>query len=165
MKTAICPGSFDPVTKGHMDIINRASLLFDRVIIAIAKNNCKDSLFTFEERKELILKSGIAKNCEVLSFQGLLKDFYIEMNADALVKGIRNIRDFEYEQSMAEINRALDEKIETVFLLSRPELICVSSSNVKEICKLGGDIKPFIPEEIADEVKLRIQERENNRRN
>lgn len=158
LKTAICPGSFDPVTKGHMDIINRASNLFDKVIIAIAKSNYKSSLFTPEERCQLVLKAGIADNCEVICFEGLLADLFIKEKADALVKGIRNIHDFEYELQMAEINRALNGRIETVFLTSRPELICVSSTNVKDICRMGGDISPFIPEIIADEVKKRITE-------
>lgn len=162
MKTAICPGSFDPVTKGHMDIINRASALFDRVIIAIAKNNYKQSLFMPEERCELISKAGIAPNCEVKCFEGLLADLFQKEKANALVKGIRNFRDFEYELQMAEINKALNDKIETVFLLSRPELICVSSSNVKEICRHGGDISSFIPETIAEEVRKRILESEKN---
>ncbi len=163
MKTAICPGSFDPVTKGHMDIIGRASKMFDRVVVAIANNSHKNTIFSPEERKKLIIKAGISDNCEVICFDGLLVELLERENTNILIKGIRNIRDFEYELQMAEINKALNSKIETVFLLSRPELICVSSSNVKDICRFNGDIRPFIPEKIADEVKQRILEKEIKR--
>ena len=162
MTTAIYPGSFDPVTVGHLDIIKRAARLFDRVIVAVLVNVEKKPWFTIEERTELLRKaaSGI-ENVEVASFDGLLVDFAARQNASAIVKGLRAVSDFEYEFQMALTNRKLDNDIETVFLTSSAENTYLSSSIVKQVGLLGGDISSFVPDCIKDEILLRIKQRSN----
>ena len=162
MTTAIYPGSFDPVTVGHLDIIKRAARLFDRVIVAVLVNVEKKPWFTIEERTELLRKaaSGI-ENVEVASFDGLLVDFAARQNASAIVKGLRAVSDFEYEFQMALTNRKLDNNIETVFLTSSAENTYLSSSIVKQVGLLGGDISTFVPDCIKDEILLRIKQRSN----
>lgn len=160
MTTAIYPGSFDPVTVGHLDIIKRAAKLFDRVIVAVLVNVEKKPWFTIEERTELLKKvaAGI-DNVEVASFDGLLVDFAARQNASAIVKGLRAVSDFEYEFQMALTNRKLDNNIETVFLTSSAENTYLSSSIVKQVGLLGGDISTFVPDCIKDEILLRIKQR------
>ena len=162
MTTAIYPGSFDPVTVGHLDIIKRAARLFDRVIVAVLVNVEKKPWFTIEERTELLRKaaSGI-ENVEVASFDGLLVDFAARQNASAIVKGLRAVSDFEYEFQMALTNRKLDNNIETVFLTSSAENTYLSSSIVKQVGLLGGDISTFVPDCIKDEILLRIKQMSN----
>ncbi len=160
MTTAIYPGSFDPVTVGHLDIIKRASKLFDRVIVAVLVNMEKRPWFTIEERTELLKKvtEGMP-NVEIAGFDGLLVDFAAQKKASAIVKGLRAVSDFEYEFQMALTNRKLDDTIETVFLTSSAENMFLSSSIVKQVGLLGGDIAAFVPECIKDEILLRIKQR------
>ncbi len=160
MTTAIYPGSFDPVTVGHLDIIKRAAKLFDRVIVAVLVNVEKKPWFTIEERTELLKKAAAGiDNVEVASFDGLLVDFAARQNASAIVKGLRAVSDFEYEFQMALTNRKLDNNIETVFLTSSAENTYLSSSIVKQVGLLGGDISTFVPDCIKDEILLRIKQR------
>lgn len=157
MKIAICPGSFDPVTKGHLDIIQRASQLFDKVIVLVVVNPDKTPSFTVEERMNLISKvtAGI-KNVTIDCYSGLLADYAKEKNACAIVKGLRAVSDFEYEFQMALTNRKLNPSMETVFLNTAAENMYLSSSMVKQIARFGGDISSFIPSEILNDVELRL---------
>lgn len=163
MKIAVYPGSFDPITKGHLDIIKRASKMFDKVIVAVVKNQSKNPMFSFEERRKLILKSvesvGWVDNIEVEEFQGLLVDFMHRHNSKIIVKGLRFVSDFEYEFQMALTNRKLDEDIETMFMVTCYKYSYLSSSIVKEVCALGGDVTDMLPEAIIDEVSEQIKER------
>ncbi len=160
MRTAICPGSFDPVTMGHLDIIRRASKLFDKVIVAVLLNMDKKTWFTIGERIDLLKKATAdMPNVEIAGFEGLLVDFAKQKRACAIVKGLRAVSDFEYEFQMALTNMKLDDKVETMFLTTNPENMFLSSSIVKQVGLLGGDIKPFVPECVHDEIMLRIKQR------
>jgi len=158
MKIAVCPGSFDPITLGHLDIIRRASLMFDKVIVAVLVNGRKTPLFTVEERKELIRKSveGIA-NVEVDSFGGLLADYMRQKNATVIVKGLRALSDFEYEFQMALINKKLNPDAETMFLTTSIEYMYLSSSAVREIGKHGGDISAFVPAAVHAQIAEKLR--------
>ncbi len=157
MKIAICPGSFDPITVGHLDIIHRATLLFDEVIVLVVINPDKTPSFTAEERIELIKKATQGmKNVKIDSFGGLLADYAKEKNACAIVKGLRAVSDFEYEFQMALTNRKLNPSMETVFLNTCAEYMYLSSSMVKQIARFGGDISSFVPNEILNDVKSRL---------
>jgi pantetheine-phosphate adenylyltransferase len=150
MRLAIYPGSFDPITNGHLDVIHRAAGLFDKLIVAVARDNAKNSLFTVEERVELIqATTGKAANIEVMPFQGLLVNFAREMGACALVRGLRAVSDFEFEFQLALMNRKLDPNLETMFLMPREEFTYISSRLVKEIGRLGGNIEPFAPANVV----------------
>ncbi len=159
-RIAVCPGSFDPVTKGHLDIITRASKLFDRVIVLVSKNMMKTrACFTPQERKSLIL--SVTKdfpNVTVDIFDGLLADYVRDAGAIAIVKGLRAVSDFEYEFQMALANRELYAGAETVFLTTTAENMYLSSSVVKQIAAFGGDISHFIPPEILDVIEKRLVE-------
>ena len=159
MKTVICPGSFDPVTNGHLDIISRSSALFDRVIVVVMKNPSKTNFcFTPEERAELICSCiKDFPNVEVDTYEGLLADYAKEKGAVAVVKGLRAVSDFEYEFQQAQMNKKLNENLETVFINTRVENLYLSSSAVKQICELGGDISAFVPEIIRDDIVKRIK--------
>ena len=147
MRTAICPGSFDPVTLGHVDIITRASKLFDHVIVAVLVNVEKKPWFSIDERIDLLKKATYGlNNVEIAGFDGLLVDFAKQKQAAAIVKGLRAVSDFEYEFQMALTNNKLDPNIETVFLTTSSENMYLSSSIVKQVGLLGGDISPFVPE-------------------
>ncbi len=160
MRTAICPGSFDPVTMGHLDIIRRASKLFDKVIVAVLLNMDKKTWFTIGERIDLLKKATAdMPNVEIAGFEGLLVDFAKQKRACAIVKGLRAVSDFEYEFQMALTNMKLDDKVETMFLTTNPENMFLSSSIVKQVGLLGGDIKPFVPECVHDEIMSRIKQR------
>jgi pantetheine-phosphate adenylyltransferase len=150
MRTAIYPGSFDPLTNGHLDVLKRATKLFDRVIVAIARNESKNPLFTLEERLAL-MKPAIApmKNVRAEIFDGLLVEYAAKHQAQAIVRGLRAVSDFEFEFQMALMNRKLDEDIETIFMMPREAYTFVSSRIIKEIAKLGGDIGPFVPRHVA----------------
>jgi pantetheine-phosphate adenylyltransferase len=146
MKIAIYPGTFDPVTNGHLDILERALKLFDKVIISIAQNTTKNPFFTEKERIMLLKQvTKRYKNVEVDSFQGLLVDYVRRRKAIAVVRGLRAMTDFEYELQMALMNRKLDEKMETVFLMPTEKYTYLSSNVVREIARLGGDVSKLVP--------------------
>ena len=152
MRKALYPGSFDPLTNGHLDVLQRAATLFDHLVVAVAKDNNKSSLFTREERVALIrenLEEQKLTNVEVTAFDGLLVDFARQQNAAALVRGLRAVSDFEFEFQMALMNRKLDPRLETMFLMPREELTYISSRIVKEIARLGGDAGIFVPPNVA----------------
>ena len=158
MKIAICPGSFDPVTLGHLDIISRASGLFDKVIVAVLCNMDKNPSFTVEERMELLRQvTSQYDNVEIDSFQGLLVDYAKEKGAVAVVKGLRAVSDFEYEFQMSIINKKLYADVETVYLNTSQDYMYLSSSVVKQIASFGGDISNFVPEAIHDKIVDRLR--------
>ncbi len=160
MKLAIYPGSFDPVTYGHLEIISRASKLFDKLIVLVSVNPLKPSSFTIEERKQFLLESVEAEgltNVEIDSNDGLLIDYFNKRNADVIVKGLRAMSDFEYEFQMAQANRKLCYKAETIFLTSKSENTYLSSSMVKQIAMFGGDVSDFVPECILDRIVERLK--------
>ncbi len=160
MRTAICPGSFDPVTVGHIDIITRASKLFDKVIVAVLVNVEKKPWFTINERIDLLKKATIGiDNVEIAGFDGLLVDFAKQNNACAIVKGLRAVSDFEYEFQMALTNSKLAPDMETMFLTTSSEHMYLSSSIVKQVGLWGGDISPFVPDCVHDEILMRIRQR------
>lgn len=156
-KTVICPGSFDPVTNGHIDIITRASAMFDKVIVAVLVNSSKTPVFSIDERVCFLRKAleGL-NNVEVKSFNGLLADYAKQTGADAVVKGLRAVSDFEYEFQMSLTNKSLNPDLETVFLTSRAEYMFLSSSIVRQVASLNGDITNFVPSCIHDEIKQRL---------
>jgi len=167
MRLAICPGSFDPVTLGHLDIITRASKLFDQVIVVVMSNSAKSPLFTQPERMELLLKTISAAgldNVTVDCYDGLLADYAKMRNATAIVKGLRAVSDFEYEFQMALTNRKLYPEAETVFLTTSTEYMYLSSSLVKEVARLGGDISEFVPPCVMNDILNKIERNEKNDR-
>lgn len=146
MRRAIYPGSFDPVTNGHLDVIERAQKLFDEVIVAVAYNEQKQPLFALEERLAFLQETiGSRERVKVATFAGLLVEFAIEYEANAVVRGLRAISDFEFEFQMALMNRKLEANVETIFLMPKEEYTYLSSRIVKEIARLGGDISQFVP--------------------
>lgn len=150
MTTAIYPGSFDPITFGHLDVMERAAKLFDRLIIAVAHNADKHPLFSAEQRMQLIADSiGSRVKVEIVSFDGLLVDFAKKSGAAAVVRGLRAVTDFEYEFQMALMNKTLSPDLETVFLTSREAFTYLSSRVIKEVARLGGDITKFVPPPVA----------------
>lgn len=157
MKIAVCPGSFDPVTLGHLDIIERASELFDKVIVLVMSNSAKKSAFTVNERMELLKKCISSDNIEIDTYNGLLVDYARKVNATAIVKGLRAVSDFDYEFQQALINKSLYPRIETVFLTASGENMFLSSSMVKEVCSLNGDISSYVPKEIVNDINLRCK--------
>ena len=157
-RIAICPGSFDPITFGHIDIITRASAMFDKIIVVVMKNNNKTSSFSSEERKEFIIKSvGNLKNVEVDVYDGLLAEYAKQKNACAIIKGLRAMSDFEYEFQMALTNKKLNPQVETIFLTTSAENMYLSSSMVKQIASMGGDISEFVPGSILQEISNRLK--------
>ena len=160
MKLAIYPGSFDPVTYGHLEIISRASKLFDKLVVLVSVNPAKPSAFSIEERKELleeVVKAEGLTNVEIDSHEGLLIDYFNSRNADVIVKGLRALSDFEYEFQMAQANRKLCYKAETIFLTAKSENTYLSSSMVKQIAMFGGDVSDFVPECILDRITQRLK--------
>lgn len=146
MKIAIYPGSFDPITKGHLDILKNAAGIFDKVIIAVAHNGEKRGFLTPEERVELIkLSIEDLKNVEVDEFEGLTIEYAKRTGAQVLIRGLRAVSDFEYEMQLSQTNSALCDDVKTVFLTTKPKYNFISSSNIKEILKNGGDISKFVP--------------------
>jgi pantetheine-phosphate adenylyltransferase len=161
MRRAIYPGSFDPVTNGHLDIIERGSKLFDEIIIAVLVNPEKRALFTVEERREMLaevltlIESGGCR-LRVGSFQGLLMRYAVEQEADAVVRGIRAISDYEYELQMALMNRRQEPRIETVFMLAAESYSYVSSRLVKEVYSLGGTIEGLVPATVEERMRVKL---------
>ena len=146
MRTAIYPGSFDPLTNGHLDVIRRATKLFDRVIVAVAKSESKNPLFTLEERVQMVART--VRNLPTVkadSFDGLLVQYVEKCSAQAVVRGLRAVSDFEFEFQLALMNRKLNERIETIFMMPKDTYTFLSSRIVKEIARLGGDVSAFVP--------------------
>jgi pantetheine-phosphate adenylyltransferase len=159
MRTAIYPGSFDPLTNGHLDVIERAIKLFDRVVVAVAKNESKQPLFTLEER--LALVRGAVKhlpNVEADTFDCLLVDYAEQRSAQAVVRGLRAISDFEFEFQLALMNRKLNERVETIFMMPKDTYTFLSSRIIKEIARLGGDISAFVPAHVQKVLLAKLKE-------
>jgi len=158
MKIFMYPGSFDPVTNGHIDIIQRASAICDKLIVAVLVNQSKKSLFSLDERVELLKKALVdCPKIEVCSFSGLLVKYAREMGAHVIIKGLRAISDYEYELQMATLNKKLDEKIETLFMMASVNYSFLSSSIVKDIALLGGDIEGLVPNVIKSDIIEKIK--------
>ncbi len=150
MRTVIYPGTFDPLTNGHLDLIQRAAKLFDRVIVAVAVNEGKGPLFTPEERMELVKASVTSiPNVEVDTFGGLLVDYVAQKGGHAIVRGLRAVSDFEFEFQLALMNRKLNEQLETIFMMPKESFTFLSSRIVKEIARLGGDVSNFVPAHVV----------------
>ncbi len=161
MKIAICPGSFDPVTKGHIDILERSCKLFDKVYVVVMINPNKTPTFSTAERVELIKKvTKHIHNLEVESYLGLVADYAKEKNAHTIIKGLRAVTDFEYEFQQALANKKLKSDLETLFMVTNQEYMYLSSTVVREIATFGGDIEQFVPVEIKDEIMNRIYKKE-----
>jgi len=160
MRTVIYPGSFDPVTNGHLDVVQRAARLFDRVIVAVAQNDSKQPLFTLEERRELVDRATRQiPNVETDSFIGLLIDYARARRANAIIRGLRAVSDFEFEFQLALINRRMNEAIETIFVMPKDTYTFLSSRIVKEICRLGGDVSAFVPGHVLTALERKFGRR------
>ena len=160
MLRAIYPGSFDPVTYGHLDIIERASSISDELIVGVLQNKAKTPLFSVEERVTILFEvTKNLKNVKIVPFEGLLIDFAKQMDAKVIVRGLRAITDFEYELQMSQTNRKLNADVETLFLTTSLEYSYLSSTTVKEVASFGGDITQFVPEFVAEKVTEKIKER------
>lgn len=157
MRRAVCPGSFDPVTNGHVDVINRAAALYDELVVAVLVNPGKAGLFSVEERMEL-LREAVTElpNVRVDSFQGLLVDYCTAHDVPVIVKGLRAVSDFEYELQMAQMNREL-AGIETLFVPTAPQVGHLSSSLVKQIAQFGGDVSRLVPKAVDDRLRERAR--------
>lgn len=157
MRIAICPGSFDPITNGHLDVIQRAARLFDRVVVAVAVNQPKGPLFSTAERLELVRQAVVGlPNVDADSFSGLLVDYVAQRGAHAVVRGLRAVSDFEFEFQLALMNRKLNEQVETIFMMPRESYTFLSSRLVKEIASLGGDVAEFVPPPVLEALKRRL---------
>ena len=155
MKHCIYPGTFDPITNGHLDVLERASRLFERVTVAVALVTTKSPLFSAEQRVAFVKSNiGRMKNVEVVSFDGLLVDFARQQKAHAIIRGLRALSDFEFEFNMALMNRHLEPKVETIFVMPNEAYSYTSSSLVKQIAKLGGDVAHFVPANVPEALKL-----------
>jgi pantetheine-phosphate adenylyltransferase len=164
MRTVIYPGSFDPLTNGHLDVIERAAKLFDRVIVAVAANESKQALFKLAERRELVSKSvAHLANAEADTFAGLLVDYVLERQAQAIIRGLRAVSDFEFEFQMALMNRKLDERVETIFMMPKDAYTYLSSRIVKEIARLGGDVSAFVPAQVQAALRAKLGRRPRHR--
>jgi pantetheine-phosphate adenylyltransferase len=154
MRLCIYPGTFDPFTNGHLDVLLRAARLFDRVCVAVAKSSTKTTLFTAEQRVQLIRATvGNMPNVSVVSFDGLLVEFAREQRAHAIIRGLRALSDFEFEFNMALMNRHLEPQVETIFVMPNESYSYTSSTLVKQIAKLGGDVTKFVPAPVAEELR------------
>ena len=158
MRRAVCPGSFDPVTNGHLDIVGRSSRLFDEVIIGVLINQSKTGLFTIEERIEMLREvTASYGNVRVESFRGLLVDFCRAQQAAVVVKGLRAVSDFDYELQMAQMNFGLSG-VETLFMPTNPQHSFLSSSLVKEVAKWGGDVSTYVPDRVRERLLTRVRQ-------
>lgn len=161
MHLAVYPGSFDPITNGHIDILERSSKLFDKIVIAVVHNVSKNALFTLDERVELIKRSvAHIPNVEVDLFKGLLVNYVTEKKACAIIRGLRTVTDFEYELHLAMINKELLNDIDTIFLASNKNYIFISSSHVKEAAMLGGNVKKLVPQPVYEALTLKYKNRQ-----
>ena len=161
LRTGVYPGTFDPVTLGHMDIIRRGAKLVDRLVIGVTTNPSKSPMFTVDERMDMVKRetAGIEGEIHVVSFDSLLMDFAEREGASMIVRGLRAVADFEYEYQMAGMNQQLNHRIETVFLMADVSLQPIASRLVKEIAVYGGDITKFVPPTVRDEVNARVKAR------
>ena len=160
MRRAVCPGSFDPVTHGHLDIIERASRLFDEVVVVVGVNASKSRLFGAEERIAMLERAcGHLNNVRVDGFAGLLTTYCVEHDVTAIVKGLRAAGDFDYELQMAQMNSRLAERVETVFMPTSPEHSFLASSLVKEVASFGGDVAALVPDFVLDALTERLASR------
>ena len=160
MLRAIYPGSFDPITNGHFDIIERAASISDELIVGVLQNKAKTPLFSVEERVTMLCEvTKNLKNVRIVPFEGLLVDFAKQMDAKVIVRGLRAITDFEYELQMSQTNRKLNADVETLFLTTSLDYSYLSSTTVKEVASFGGDISQFVPEFVARQVTEKIKER------
>ncbi|MEO6035104.1 MAG: pantetheine-phosphate adenylyltransferase [Verrucomicrobiota bacterium] len=157
MRTVIYPGSFDPLTNGHLDVIQRATKLFDKVIVAVALNESKNPLFNLGERLDLVKRAtGHLPQVEADSFDGLLVDYVESRSGQAVVRGLRAVSDFEFEFQLALMNRKLNERVETIFMMPKDTYTFLSSRIVKEIARLGGDVSPFVPTHVQTALKAKL---------
>jgi len=157
MRRAIYPGSFDPITNGHVDVVERARKLFDEVIVAVAQNDEKQPLFPLPERLDLLQQTvGKMENVRIAQFHGLLVDFAAAQEASAVIRGLRAVSDFEFEFQMALMNRKLESSVETIFLMPKEEYTYLSSRLVKEIARLGGDVSKFVPDVVAKALRIKF---------
>ena len=164
MTRAIYPGSFDPVTLGHLDIIKRASKIFDELIVGVLNNNSKSPLFSVEKRVKML--NDVVKdlpNVKVMSFEGLLVDFARKVDAQIIVRGLRAVTDFEYELQMSQTNTVLNENVDTIFFTTSLEYAYLSSSTVKEAAYFGADISKFVPPNVVIEVKNKLMKNKGDR--
>ena len=156
-KKALYPGTFDPITNGHIDLVNRSLKIFDEVVIAVAFAHHKKPLFSLDERIKLVQEIFIENPCvSVVGFEGLLVDFAKEQKAHAVIRGLRAVSDFEYEFGLANMNRSLDEEFEAVFLTPSQEYSFISSTLVREVAKLGGDVSKFVPPSVLTAFKKKF---------
>jgi pantetheine-phosphate adenylyltransferase len=163
MRTAIYPGSFDPLTNGHLDVVQRAAKLFDRVVVAVAKNEGKNPLFTQNERLALV-KQAVKHlpNVEADTFDSLLVEYVVSQKAQAIVRGLRAVSDFEFEFQLALMNRKLDENVETIFMMPKDTYTFLSSRIVKEIARLGGDVSAFVSPHVQTALIKKLKPRKKN---
>jgi pantetheine-phosphate adenylyltransferase len=159
MRTGVYPGTFDPITLGHMDIIRRGAKLVDRLVIGVTTNPSKSPMFSVEERMAMVRRelADLGREIEVVSFDSLLMDFAEREGASMIVRGLRAVADFEYEYQMAGMNQQLNDRIETVFLMADVSLQPIASRLVKEIALYGGDISKFVPEAVVADVARRVE--------
>jgi pantetheine-phosphate adenylyltransferase len=151
MKIALCPGSFDPITIAHVDILKRSIPLFDKVVLGIGLNSSKQNFLSAETREEIVRSVFKAyPNVEIATYQGLTVDFCKQIGATYMIRGIRSVGDFEYERAIAQINQTMMPNVETIFILSKPEYSAISSTIVRDILRNGGDVSPFLPKEALE---------------
>jgi pantetheine-phosphate adenylyltransferase len=160
MKRAVYPGTFDPLTSGHEDIVRRAAALFDEVVLGVAESRAKRPLFTVEERIDMARRVlADCPNVSVAGFDSLLRDFVLEQDAHVIIRGLRAVSDFEYEFQLAGMNRQLIPDVETVFLTPGEQHMFISATIVREIALFGGDVKKFVPAHVADRLEVKVRER------